>query len=89
MGQHKTNPTAILAKQGLIQPKEKSRRMTTQEATELVLEALLPKDMYKSEPIQMTYEEAVDYLRKRKQQEVDFIEETFKSSDYTPSKEKY
>lgn len=91
MGQHKTNPTAILAKLGKIPPKEKCKKMTIQEVSELVLETLIPKGLYKSEPIQiqMTYEEAVEYMRKHKQQERDFLEESFKASGYIPSKEKY
>ena len=39
MGQHKTNPTAILAKQGRIPPKEKGKRFTQEEILTLLNEA--------------------------------------------------
>lgn len=43
MGQHKTNPTAILAKQGRIPPKEKGRRFTNNELIAFATEKVLGK----------------------------------------------
>jgi hypothetical protein len=43
MGQHKTNPTAILAKEGKLPPKEKLTKWTNEELTQLVSQFVFKK----------------------------------------------
>lgn len=40
MGQHKTNPTAILAKEGKIKPKEKQEKWTKNEVLNMVYQRM-------------------------------------------------
>ena len=57
MGQHKTNPTAILAKEGKLPPKKKEVRFTQRQLRALYAEHMLKRLGMKNDSLKGDYNE--------------------------------